>query len=55
MIGQLPLGSGSLSPSQARRVDALRPAWASWMPILAPLARCTKSTMRFQPAACSGL
>ena len=35
--GQLPSGSGSSMPSHSRRVEPLRPAWASWMPILAPL------------------
>ena len=33
--------------------EPLRPAWASWMPILARGASCTKSTMRRQAATCS--
>ena len=55
MSGQLPSGSGSSMPSHSRRVEPLRPAWASWMPILAGLAPCTKSTMRFHAATCSGV
>ena len=36
-----------LRPAHGRYVDALRPAWASWMPIGAPWP-CTKSTIRRQ-------
>src|SRR2546425_70804 len=32
---QVPSGSGSSIPSQARRVEPLRPAWPSWSPIFA--------------------
>ncbi len=39
-------------PSQATLVEPLRPAWPSWMPNFAAELACTKSTMRFQPAAC---
>ena len=42
-------------PSHSRRVEPLRPACASWMPILAGLVPCTKSTMRFHAVTCSGL
>src|SRR5574341_131700 len=55
MIGQLPCGSGSSIPSHIRCVDALRPACPSCTAIFAPLFMCTKSTIRFQAATCSGL
>src|SRR2546425_5940141 len=55
MIGQLPSGSGSSMPSQARRVEPLRPAWPSCSPIFEWLWACTKSTIRFQAGTCSGL
>ena len=43
------------SPSHSRRVEPLRPAWASWMPILRRAVACTKSTMRFQARDVLGL
>ena len=55
MIGQLPSGNGSSIPSHMRCVDALRPAWPSCIAILAVLFTCTKSTIRFHAATCSGL
>ena len=48
-------GSGSSIPSQRRRVEPLRPAWASWRPIFAGECPWTKSTMRFHAVTCSGL
>src|SRR3989454_4179746 len=55
MIRQLSSASGSSIPSQARRVEPLRPAWPSCRPIFAGLWACTKSTIRFQAGTCSGL
>src|SRR5213593_524955 len=55
MIGQLPSGSGSSIPSHIRCVEALRPAWPSCIASLALLFTCTKSTIRFHAATCSGL
>ena len=37
--GQLPSGSGSSIPSHMRRVEPLRPAWASWSAIRASVWR----------------
>ncbi len=53
--GQFPSGSGSSIPSHMRRVEPLRPAWASWSAIRAPVWRWTKSTIRRQASTCSGL
>ena len=53
--GQFPSGSGSSIPSHMRRVEPLRPAWASWRAIRAPVCRWTNSTMRRQASTCSGL
>ena len=55
MMGQLPLGKGSQSPSQESRVEPLRPACPSCMQILARLLACTKRTMRCHARTCSGL
>ena len=55
MSGQFPSGSGSSIPSHIRRVEPLRPAWASWRAMRAPVRPCTNSTMRFQASTCSGL
>ena len=51
--GQPPSSSGSLAPSHSSLVAPLGPAWPSWSAILAGVAPCTKSTIRFHAAACS--
>ncbi|SIL16898.1 Uncharacterised protein [Mycobacteroides abscessus subsp. abscessus] len=53
--GQLPLVSGLSDPSQATRVDPFAPACPSCTAILACVLSCTKSTMRFHAAVCSGV
>src|ERR1700748_1872268 len=40
-------------PSQARRVEPLRPAWPSWMATLALLLPWMKRTIRRQPSTWS--
>ena len=52
--GQFPSGSGSSSPSQSTQVEPFRPACESWIPILASLSRCTKSTIRRHPPTWAG-
>jgi len=54
MIGSY-RGQGSSIPSHIRCVEALRPAWPSCIASLALLFTCTKSTIRFHAATCSGL
>ena len=55
MIGQLPVASGRLSSTQPSSVEPFGPEWPSWRQIFASVSACTKSTMRFQAASCSGL
>jgi hypothetical protein len=54
MSGQLPLGSGSSSPSHGTQVDPFLPACESWIPILASLSRCTNCTIRSHPSTWAG-
>ena len=54
MISQLPCASGASISSQPSWVEPLAPEWPSCMAILASVSACTKSTMRFQAASCSG-
>ena len=51
----VPLRERLVDPLPQRRVEPLRPAWASWRAIRAPVCRWTKSTMRRQASTCSGL
>ena len=46
---------GLVSPSQARFVAPLRPAWASWRQIRAELLAWTNSTISAHAVTCSGL
>ena len=41
-------------PSHISRVEPLRPECPSWSPMRALVRSCTKSTIRRQPASCSG-
>ena len=52
---QLPSASGSSMPSHISRVEPFRPEWPSWMPLRAPVAECTKPTIRRQAASCAGV
>ena len=54
-IGQLSAGSGSSLPSHSRRVEPLRPACASCMPILAGCRRARSRRCASRPPTCSGL
>ncbi len=54
MMGQLPSGSGWSMPSQARRVEALAPAWPIWMPNFASVFAWIQSAMRRKAAVCPG-
>ena len=54
MMGQLPSTSGWSMPSQARRVEALAPAWPICIANLASVLAWIQSAMRFQACLCSG-
>ena len=54
ITGQLPSCSGASISSQPSWVEPFGPEWPSWQQILASVSACTKSTMRFQAASCSG-
>ncbi|CAM5210210.1 hypothetical protein CDEF62S_01523 [Castellaniella defragrans] len=55
MMGQLPSGKGWSVPSQARRVDALAPAWPICRAKQASVLAWIQSAMRLKAAVCSGL
>ena len=52
--GQLASASGASISSQPSWVEPFAPEWPSWQQMRASVSRCTKSTMRFQAASCSG-
>ena len=52
-LANCPSASGASISSQPSCVEPLGPEWPSWMPILASVSACTKSTMRRHAASCA--